>query len=286
MVPTIYIFLLFFCQTCCEYRKQEQSDDHTLSVLIRVQTICKVYQKTTKVAASKERVKIRGYCFQKLLLVWKFSCMNNLYISHRSLYIPTYSFWAGSMFISSLLDTSWFYTVCNIVTCWVNHLCNLGRRHHEEQSCEFILNFEQLFRRKCHLKVFLIWSSGIPFVQRRVTICAILVGGIVSNNSVKLFWIWVSGSGDVFLKISYLELWQPSCSVEWNHICNLERRLHGKHSCEAIWNLDQWFRRRCYLKKKFMDRQTDRQTTDGRRIKTLWLRWAKNVEWLQMLFIG
>ena len=41
--------------------------------------------------------------------------------------------------------------------------------------------------RKCCLKLFLIWSSGSPFVQRSITICAILVEGIKRNNSVKLF---------------------------------------------------------------------------------------------------
>ena len=60
-----------------------------------------------------------------------------------------------------------------------NRLCNCGRRHHEEQLCEIILNLDQWFRRKCRLKVFLIWSSGSPFVQRSVTICAILVEGIM-----------------------------------------------------------------------------------------------------------
>ena len=78
-----------------------------------------------------------------------------------------------------------------------NHLCNFTRRHHEEQSCEIILNLDQWFRRKCCLKVFLIWSSCSPFIQQSVTICAILFEGIKRNNYVKLFWIWVSGSGDV-----------------------------------------------------------------------------------------
>ena len=77
-----------------------------------------------------------------------------------------------------------------------NHLCNFGRKHHEEQSCEIILNLDQWFRRKCSLKVILIWSSGSPFVQQSVTICAIFVVGIMRNNTVKLFWIWVSGSGE------------------------------------------------------------------------------------------
>ena len=67
------------------------------------------------------------------------------------------------------------------------HLCNFGRRYHEKRVCEIILNFDQSFRWKCCLKVFLIWSSGSPFVQQSVTICAILVEGIMRNNSVKLF---------------------------------------------------------------------------------------------------
>ena len=37
-----------------------------------------------------------------------------------------------------------------------NHLCNFGRRHHEEQFCEIILNLDQCFRRRCRLKIFLI----------------------------------------------------------------------------------------------------------------------------------
>ena len=37
------------------------------------------------------------------------------------------------------------------------------------------------------LKIFLIWSSGGPFVQRSRTICAIFVEGIMRNNSVNLF---------------------------------------------------------------------------------------------------
>ena len=65
------------------------------------------------------------------------------------------------------------------------HLFNFGRRCHEEHFCEVILNLDQWFRIRCRLKVFLIWSSDCPFVQRRVFICAILVDGIMRNNSVK-----------------------------------------------------------------------------------------------------
>ena len=64
-----------------------------------------------------------------------------------------------------------------------------------EQFCEIILNLDNLFR-KCHFKVFLIWSSGSPSVQQSITFCAILVEGIMRNNSVNLFYIWASGSKD------------------------------------------------------------------------------------------
>ena len=68
-----------------------------------------------------------------------------------------------------------------------NHLCNFGRRYQEEQFCEIILNLDHWFRRRCNLNIFLIWCSGGPFVQQSRTICAILVGGSMRNNSVKLF---------------------------------------------------------------------------------------------------
>ena len=67
-----------------------------------------------------------------------------------------------------------------------NHLCNFGRGYYEEQFCEIISYLDQWFRR-CLIKVFLIWSSGGPFVQGSIAICAILVEGIKRNNSVKLF---------------------------------------------------------------------------------------------------
>ena len=46
------------------------------------------------------------------------------------------------------------------------HLCQLGRGHYEKQSCDFISNLGQWFRRKCHFKYFL---SG--------TLAALLFGG-------------------------------------------------------------------------------------------------------------
>ena len=41
----------------------------------------------------------------------------------------------------------------------------------------------------------IIWSSGSSFVQQSGTICAIMVKGIMRNNSVKSLKIWTSGSG-------------------------------------------------------------------------------------------
>ena len=48
-----------------------------------------------------------------------------------------------------------------------------------------------------------------------------------------------------FKGISYLELWQPFCSAERNHLCNFCRRYHEEQFCEIILNLGQWFRRCC-----------------------------------------
>ena len=75
-----------------------------------------------------------------------------------------------------------------------NHLCNFGRGHYEERSCEFILNLCQRFR-KMSFKIFLIWSSGGPPVQWSGSNYAILKQGIMGNIHVKLYEIWTGGSG-------------------------------------------------------------------------------------------
>ena len=51
-----------------------------------------------------------------------------------------------------------------------------------------------------------------------------------------------------FSDFSYLELCQPFCSAEQNHLCTFGRGCYEKQFCEFISNLDQWFRRRCRLK--------------------------------------
>ena len=85
-----------------------------------------------------------------------------------------------------------------------NHLCNLGKRCHEEEFCETILN---QWVSRCLLNIFLNWSSGRPFVQWSGTINAILVKGIMRDNSVKLFEFGQVVQEEMSLKdISYLEL--------------------------------------------------------------------------------
>ena len=76
-------------------------------------------------------------------------------------------------------------------------LCNFGRRHLGEHSCEIILNLDQRFMR-CHLKIFLensifyICSSSGHFTCWSISVCAILVDGIMGNLYVKL-----EGSGEL-----------------------------------------------------------------------------------------
>ena len=57
---------------------------------------------------------------------------------------------------------------------------------------------------------------------------------------------------NLFKDISYLQLCQPFCLAEQNHLSNFGREHYGKHFCEIILNLDQCFRR-CCLKKLLMD---------------------------------
>ena len=52
----------------------------------------------------------------------------------------------------------------------------------------------------------------------------------------------------LFKGFSYLELWQPFCSVELKHLCNFGRGYYEEQFCEIILNFGQWFRR-CCLKK-------------------------------------
>ena len=127
-----------------------------------------------------------------------------------------------------------------------NHWCNFCRRHHEKQFCEIILNLDQWFRR-CRLKIFLIWSSGSPFVQWSDTICAILVKGIMRNNALKLFWIWTSGSGKNVIKRHFFSraLTAPLFSAAEPFWSNFGGRHHEEQICEIILNLEQWFRRYC-----------------------------------------
>ena len=43
----------------------------------------------------------------------------------------------------------------------------------------------------------------------------------------------------LFNNISYLELWAPLCSAEQNQLCNSGRRYQEEQFCEIILNLDQ-----------------------------------------------
>ena len=74
-----------------------------------------------------------------------------------------------------------------------------------------------------------------PFIQRSVTICAILVEGIERNKSVKLFEFGTVVQEEMSFKS--FRIWSsggPSYSVERNHLCNFKRGLHGEQLCEVI----------------------------------------------------
>ena len=50
-------------------------------------------------------------------------------------------------------------------------LCNFARRHHEKQFCEIILNLDQWFRKRSHLKYFLSRALVALFASERSHLC-------------------------------------------------------------------------------------------------------------------
>ena len=56
----------------------------------------------------------------------------------------------------------------------------------------------------------------------------------------------------LFKDISYLELWQPFCSAERNHLCCFGSGCDEEQFYEIILNLDQWFRR-CRFKISYLE---------------------------------
>ena len=100
-----------------------------------------------------------------------------------------------------------------------NHLCNYGKGYYEEQFCEIILNLGQGFRSRCCLKDFLSealvallfdWAKPLMQFWKRASWGTFMwsymnFGPVVQEMS--------------FKNISYLELWQPLCSVDPGTIC-------------------------------------------------------------------
>ena len=83
--------------------------------------------------------------------------MNNLYISHRSLYAPTYSFEQSA----ACRVTSWFDTVCNIVTRWVNfrrRKNSFMNMNYNDKTTLFRSSFVQISGREIYFYIFFVWT--------------------------------------------------------------------------------------------------------------------------------
>ena len=115
-----------------------------------------------------------------------------------------------------------------------NHLCNFGRGHYERHFCEIILNLDRWFRRKSHLKLFLIYNSGGPFLWQSGTIYAILVEIIMRIISVKLFWIKKFRRCCLNLFLIYSS--DGNFSLKQNHkLCIFGKGLYEKISVKLFW---------------------------------------------------
>ena len=56
----------------------------------------------------------------------------------------------------------------------------------------------------------------------------------MGNIHVKLYKLGPVFQEMSFKDMSYLELWQSLCSVDWNHLCSIRRRHHEDQSCELF----------------------------------------------------
>ena len=79
----------------------------------------------------------------------------------------------------------------------------------------------------------------------------------------KLFWIWASGSVDVVKKNSYLELRQPSVSVELNRLCNFER---GHQRGTFLWS---YLKFGPVVQKEMLFTHNERMMDDGQKSITI-----------------
>ena len=105
-----------------------------------------------------------------------------------------------------------------------NHLCNIGRRHHEEQSCEIILNLDQWFGRKYFLKVFLISYQELwqPFCSAEGNHLCNFSRGYLEET----FGEIILNLGQWFRRCHFKDFLSgaliASGSVELNNLCNFE----------------------------------------------------------------
>ena len=114
--------------------------------------------------------------------------------------------------------------------------------HHEEQFCEIIMNLGQWFRRCC-LKDFLSGAVVVLLFGGAEPLCN-FERGHQGEHSCEVIWNldqWFRRRCNIMLfkDNSYLELWQPLCSVDRNHLCNFGRR-YEEQFCEIIYYLELW----------------------------------------------
>ena len=114
------------------------------------------------------------------------------------------------------------------------------------------IDLGQWFERRFHLRYFLSGALSIllfrgakPFKQ----FCKRASWGTFMCRYVKFGPVVQEMS---FEDTSYLELWQPLCSVDWKHLCNFGGRHHEEQYCTIILNLDQRVQQEMRLKAFFI----------------------------------
>ena len=158
--------------------------------------------------------KIKMLFYQGDWYLWPHCCMNNLYISHRILYAPKYSFWAiCSMFISLFRVTSWFDTVYNIVTRLVNF--------RKKNSC---MNMNYNYPTTIFRSVFcLLDKKAFLFIQEKV-------------HGSKSFWKIYPLNTLLFTYYVILVIFNPSQTIY------TKLSSYGKHECILTYNQKKYLK--------------------------------------------
>ena len=116
-------------------------------------------------------------------------------------------------------------------------------------SMKLFFNLDRFFRRRCGLKIFLIYSSGILFFDRAKPFVHFFGRGNYKEHFYEFilnFDEWIRRRCRLKIVLIY-SADGPFIQRSVTIFASFGRIHHEEQFCEIILNLNQWFRRRCHL---------------------------------------